>query len=397
VLAGCRTGAERAGDDLASRRDPPGAGPDEPVDRRGSLALEVLDVGAGEPEVLGRGGLDSRGRGHRAGRTAGLQPGGEVDGVAPQVEGEAPGSDHPGDDLSAVHADADPVVGAELAVHPGHGMENVKGERAPADRMVVPWLGNAHGGHVPVADGLDLLGAVRPDKVVEDTHDRVQLGNDGLGVHLMGVRGEADEVGEQDGAVVVARRDHGGTLTEPLDDARRQDVAQQRLAPSVLPLQPRREHGNARRYERHAEHEYPGDDHDRQRQRRLVTPGAQAALPRGQHHCHRQVRPGHERCLTSTEHKDGGDGRDRPPQQRTAGPQPAAEHHVCRHRRRQHRPELEGGRPPLGTRSFEEHQTGGGDPSGGEHDPAQHRLTERYVEDRDDGEEDRGHDRVGKR
>ncbi len=115
-----------------------------------------------------------------------LHAAGHVHGVAPDVVDELAAADDARDDRSVVHADAEGHPEApcrfdtvqrrgQLECHVGH-----------AGRVVRRPDGHATDHHVGVADGLDLLEAVRVDQPVEDTEDLVEDGHELGGRHRRG-------------------------------------------------------------------------------------------------------------------------------------------------------------------------------------------------------------------
>ena len=85
--------------------------------------------------------------------------------------------------------------------------------------------------HIAVADGLDLLHAVRRRQPVELGHDLVEKGHGARRAELLGKLGEADQIAEQDGGLGHAVGDAlVRPLLQPLGDRLGQDIGEQRVS-----------------------------------------------------------------------------------------------------------------------------------------------------------------------
>ena len=165
------------------------------------------------------------------GHAVGLHPARGVDGVAPEVVGEFAGADDPGDDGSAVHADADLEVCADPLAYAGDRAE--EGEGCVGHRLQMIDARRRHPGddHVGVADRLDLLDAVAIADRVELGEDLAQQLDERLRVGGGGPLGEADEIGEENGDGVKALGDPLFAGLEAHRDRPRQGVEEEPLCP----------------------------------------------------------------------------------------------------------------------------------------------------------------------
>ena len=163
----------------------------------------------------------------------GLEPAGDVDRVAPQVVDELGRADHAGHDRAAMQPDPDLPRVAGVADGGLHGEREVS--RGPD--VVTGRPGQPGGGHVRVADRLDLLDAERRAGRVEGREQRVERGHQLPDLEPRRDLGEPDEVAEDDRDVVVPVGDELLALPEPLDDRLRQDVEQERARAGLLRLQ----------------------------------------------------------------------------------------------------------------------------------------------------------------
>src|ERR1017187_303218 len=166
-----------------------------------------------------------------------LQAAGEVYGVAPKVVGEFPASDDAGHDGAG--ADANPevdggVVSAVERVDLGH---QVEGQFGDGFRMVGAGQGNAAGGHVSVADGLDLFQAVLEREQVEAREDFVEQIDHLVGADVGGERGEAHEIGHQHGDVGVVFGDVDLALLHALGDGAGERVEEEMVGPRLFGLE----------------------------------------------------------------------------------------------------------------------------------------------------------------
>ena len=134
---------------------------------------------------------------------------GEVDGVAPDVEAELLAPDHAADDGAEVDADAHrPAAGQG-----GGGLDDGEAAAGGGERRLGVGLEQVGGGEDGVADGVDLLQAVRRGEVLAGAGEAVELGHDLLGRVPVAVAGEAHHVGQQHGhALEAAGGDAAGGL-----------------------------------------------------------------------------------------------------------------------------------------------------------------------------------------
>nr|WP_232372664.1 hypothetical protein [Acuticoccus mangrovi] len=163
-----------------------------------------------------------------AGQRVAFHPRGGVHGVAPEVVGEARPTDDAGDHRAGVEPDAHPQ-GAAVEAAIGLG-ELAEGEGEAGEAFGPHLRRHAQPGHrhIGVADGFDLLHLVGDRQLVETLDQGVEPGDQRLGARRPGARGEANEVGEEDGHPVVPVGDElaGGAL-QGVGDRARQDREEQ--------------------------------------------------------------------------------------------------------------------------------------------------------------------------
>jgi hypothetical protein len=143
---------------------------------------------------------------------------GGVDGVAPQVVAELVAADDPGHHWAGVDADARLERLAAGVGAPGHLHLHGQGQIGDRLGVVGPGLGQPAGGHVGIADGLDLLQPMAPGQLVEGREQLVQDLHHLLGAALLATPGEVDQVGEQHRDLGEAVGDHVLVLLEPSGD-----------------------------------------------------------------------------------------------------------------------------------------------------------------------------------
>ena len=131
---------------------------------------------------------------------------------------------------------------------------------------------DSRGGHVAIADGLDLLEPVAFREVVEATEQVIEVADHFGGRETLRPGCEVDHVGEQDRGRPELVRDRLGLGLQPVGDRAREDVEQEVLGLRLL--QPERCEGSAALACEHREQrEHDGAaDRDVQRQHRAREP-----------------------------------------------------------------------------------------------------------------------------
>ena len=136
----------------------------------------------------------------------------------------------PGHHRADGDADPDPEIDAMRGGQPLDEIGQPQRHARKPRQMVGLRAADAGHRHVAVADGLDLLHAMRRGQPVELGDDLVEQGHGARRAEPLGKLGEADQIAEQDGGLGDAVGDAlARPLLQPLGDRLGQDVGEQRI------------------------------------------------------------------------------------------------------------------------------------------------------------------------
>ena len=172
-----------------------------------------------EPNLL----EDLLGGGDASRRAHADHAGGDIDGVAPDIELIALLTDDAGNDRTGMNADPD--LPAEMGIDQGRGHLQPAANRR-ADRIVDLAEQSGHG-HEAVANGLDLFEPVLGGDALENDEERIEPRHHVLGFVLVAIGGEVGHVAEQDRDILVTPRNHRADAADLVGGYLRQQRVEQ--------------------------------------------------------------------------------------------------------------------------------------------------------------------------
>ena len=165
-----------------------------------------------------------------AGEPVRLEPRGQIHRLAPDVVGEFVAADDARHERAAGDAGPDPEIDAVRGREPFDEIGQEQRHAGEPRQMVGLLPAHARDREIAVADGLDLLDAVRGREPVELGDDVVEHGDGALNAEPLGKLGEADEIGEEDGRLADAVGNLVvGARLQALGDRLGQDIGEKRI------------------------------------------------------------------------------------------------------------------------------------------------------------------------